>query len=221
MAFLAASDGLVRENLAENFLQEVHLPEASAFYSLQIFMENIHYETYSLLIDTYIQNSVERSCLTLHNVGVVRKAEGASNFVREKILPFAQRLLGYTCVEMVFICVASAVIFWLKGKVNLPGLASSSGLITGSKHARRVCLLIIENWKRENHQKLLLRRFVTLWETKKVFGQTHFLTTCCNGMQVYTELVANKLLGMLTLPKVSFDQINNITLGMTVYAFTQ
>ena len=115
LAFFAASDGIVNENLAINFLNEVQYPEARCFYGFQIMMENIHSETYSLLIDTYIKDPIEKDSL-LHAIDTVpcvkKKAEWALRWISNG--SFAERLIAFAAVEGIFFSGSFCSIFWLK-----------------------------------------------------------------------------------------------------------
>ena len=133
LAFFAASDGIVNENLAERFLQEVQIPEARCFYGFQICIENIHSEMYSLLIDTYIKDSATKRHLfnaieTIPTIG--KKAEWAIKYIKDKNSTYAHRLIAFACVEGIFFSGSFAAIFWLKSKNKLPGLAHSNSLIS-------------------------------------------------------------------------------------------
>lgn len=131
LAFFAASDGIVNENLAENFLKEVQYPEAKCFYGFQIAIENIHSETYSLLIDTYIKDSKERDYLfnAIETVpSVKKKAEWALKWIDSE--SFAERLIAFAAVEGIFFSGSFCSIFWLKKRGLMPGLTFSNELIS-------------------------------------------------------------------------------------------
>jgi ribonucleoside-diphosphate reductase beta chain len=131
LAFFAASDGIVNENLAENFLKEVQYPEAKSFYGFQIAMENVHSETYSLLIDTYIKDSAEKDRL-FHAIdnfpSIMKKAEWALKWINSE--SFAERLIAFAAVEGIFFSGSFCSIFWLKKRGLMPGLAFSNELIS-------------------------------------------------------------------------------------------
>ena len=135
IAFFAASDGIVLENLAARFMGEVQLSEARAFYGFQIAMENIHSEVYSLLIQTYITDAAERNKL-FHAVEnfpcIKKKADWAINWIHDKRSHFATRLLAFACVEGIFFSGAFCTIYWLKQKQGdtMPGLTFSNELIS-------------------------------------------------------------------------------------------
>ena len=144
LAFFAASDGIVNENLAVNFMSEVQLPEARCFYGFQIMMENIHSETYALLIDTYIKNAVEKYKL-FHAIdtlpSVKKKAEWALRWIEKG--NFAQRLVAFAAVEGIFFSGSFCSIFWLKKRGLMPGLTFSNELISRDEglHCEFACLL--------------------------------------------------------------------------------
>jgi len=131
LAFFAASDGIVNENLAENFLKEVQYPEAKSFYGFQIAMENVHSETYSLLIDTYIKDSVEKDRL-FHAIdnfpSIKEKADWALKWIASD--SFDERLIAFAAVEGIFFSGSFCSIFWLKKRGLMPGLSFSNELIS-------------------------------------------------------------------------------------------
>ena len=133
LAFFAASDGIVLENLATRFMGEVQLSEARAFYGFQIAMENIHSEMYSLLIDTYIRDEHEKTRLfeALQNYPCIKKkADWAIKWIHDEQSSFATRLVAFACVEGVFFSGAFCSIYWLKKRGKMPGLTFSNELIS-------------------------------------------------------------------------------------------
>ena len=131
LAFFAASDGIVNENLAENFVNEVQYSEAKFFYGFQIMMENIHSETYSLLIDTYVKDDAEKD--NLFNAievfpAIKKKADWALKWIESD--SFAERLIAFAAVEGIFFSGAFCSIFWLKKRGLMPGLTFSNELIS-------------------------------------------------------------------------------------------
>jgi len=133
LAFFAASDGIVLENLATRFMEDVQLAEARAFYGFQIAMENIHSETYSILIDTYIKNKEEKNKLfqAMANFPcITKKANWAQKWIHDKTSSFATRLVAFACVEGIFFSGAFCSIFWLKKRGLMPGLTFSNELIS-------------------------------------------------------------------------------------------
>ncbi len=152
LAFFAASDGIVNENLAINFLNEVQYPEARCFYGFQIMMENIHSETYSLLIDTYIKDLVEKDKL-LHAVDTVpcvgKKADWAIRWIGNG--SFAERLIAFAAVEGIFFSGSFCSIFWLKKRGLMPGLSFSNELISRDEglHCDFACMLYTNHVKNQ------------------------------------------------------------------------
>jgi len=133
LAFFAASDGIVLENLGLRFMTEVQLAEAKAFYGFQIAMENIHSIMYSQLIETYIKNPVEKDKLfnALENFPcIIKKADWAIKWIEDKDASFATRLVAFACVEGIFFSGAFRSIYWLKKRGLLPGLTFSNELIS-------------------------------------------------------------------------------------------
>ena len=146
LAFFAASDGIVNENLCERFSNDVQIPEARCFYGFQIMMENIHSEMYSLLIDTYIRDNAQREYLfrALDNVPCIRKkADWALRWISDRRSTFAERLIAFAAVEGIFFSGAFASIFWLKKRGLMPGLTFSNELISRDEglHCDFACLL--------------------------------------------------------------------------------
>jgi ribonucleoside-diphosphate reductase beta chain len=150
LAFFAASDGIVNENLAINFLNEVQYPEARFFYGFQVMMENIHSETYSLLIDTYIKDPVEKDKL-LHAVETVpcvgKKADWALTWINNGT--FAERLIAFAAVEGIFFSGSFCSIFWLKKRGLMPGLSFSNELISRDEglHCDFACMIYSDHIK--------------------------------------------------------------------------
>ena len=133
LAFFAGSDGIVLENIAERFMSDVKLPEARAFYGFQIAMENIHSETYSILIDTYIEDRMEKQKLfqAIDNFDFIKKkANWATKWIHDKNSSFATRLVAFACVEGIFFSGAFCAIYWLKKRGLMPGLTFSNELIS-------------------------------------------------------------------------------------------
>lgn len=146
LAFFAASDGIVNENLAANFATEIQIPEARCFYGFQIAVENIHSETYSLLIDTYIRDPRERSHLlnAIETVPCVqKKAEWALQWCERDNASFAERCVAFAAVEGIFFSGSFCAIFWLKKRGLMPGLCFSNELISRDEglHCDFACLL--------------------------------------------------------------------------------
>lgn len=145
LAFFAASDGIVLENLAARFLNDVQIPEARAFYGFQIAMENIHSEMYSLLLETYIKDSREKHRLfnAIENIPcVAEKAKWALDWIQSSMV-FAERLVAFACIEGIFFSGSFCAIFWLKKRGLMPGLTFSNELISRDEglHCDFACLL--------------------------------------------------------------------------------
>ena len=133
LAFFAASDGIVLENLAQRFMGEVQLAEARAFYGFQIAMENIHSQTYSLLIDSYIKDPQEKDKLfnaITHYPCIKKKADWAQKWIHDNRSTFATRLVAFACVEGIFFSGAFCSIYWMKKRGLMPGLTFSNELIS-------------------------------------------------------------------------------------------
>jgi len=208
LAFFAASDGIVNENLAVNFMSEVQLPEARCFYGFQIMMENIHSETYALLIDTYIKNPEEKNRL-FHAIDTVpavkKKAEWALRWITNG--SFAERLVAFAAVEGIFFSGSFCSIFWLKKRGLMPGLTFSNELISRDEglHCEFACLLykMLQNKLSEAQVKSIITDAVTI---EKEFI-TEALPVDLIGMnaklmQQYIEFVADRWLVELGYPKV-------------------
>ncbi|ODQ57425.1 hypothetical protein WICANDRAFT_35738 [Wickerhamomyces anomalus NRRL Y-366-8] len=146
LAFFAASDGIVNENLVENFSAEVQIPEAKCFYGFQIMMENIHSETYSLLIDTYIKDPKQAEFLfnAIETIPCIKeKADWALRWIADDEALFGERLVAFAAVEGIFFSGSFASIFWLKKRGLMPGLTFSNELICRDEglHTDFACLL--------------------------------------------------------------------------------
>ena len=146
LAFFAASDGIVNENLVSNFATEVQLPEARCFYGFQIAMENIHSETYSLLIDTYIKDQKEKMHLlnAIETIpSVQKKAAWALKWCNANNASFCERLIAFSAIEGIFFSGSFCAIFWLKKRGLMPGLCFSNELISRDEglHCDFACLL--------------------------------------------------------------------------------
>ena len=209
LAFFAASDGIVNENLAENFLSEVQYTEAKFFYGFQITIENIHSETYSLLIDTYIKDTAEKNHLfnaidTLECVK--KKADWALRWIEKG--SFAERLVAFAAVEGIFFSGSFCSIFWLKKRGLMPGLSFSNELISRDEglHCDFACLLytkhLINRLSKEQVQQIITdaveieKEFILEALPVKLIGMNSDL------MSQYIEFVADRLLLELGNEKV-------------------
>jgi len=208
LAFFAASDGIVNENLAVNFMSEVQLPEARCFYGFQIMMENIHSETYALLIDTYVKDPVEKDRLfraTETVPCVKRKAEWALRWIDGG--SFAERLVAFAAVEGIFFSGSFCSLFWLKKRGLMPGLTFSNELISRDEgmHCEFACLLykMLQNRLSEETVHGIIRDAV---EIEKEFI-TDALPVALIGMNAklmsqYIEFVADRWLMELGYTKI-------------------
>ncbi|KAK9720422.1 Ribonucleotide-diphosphate reductase (RNR), small subunit [Basidiobolus ranarum] len=210
LAFFAASDGIVNENLVERFSDEVQIPEARFFYGFQIMIENIHSEMYSLLIDTYIKEPQERDKLfnAIETIPCIkRKADWALKWISDRDSTFAMRLVAFAAVEGIFFSGSFASIFWMKKRGLMPGLTFSNELISRDEglHTDFACLLFSLLRKRPSVEQ------VTAIITEAVTIEQEFLTDALPvaliGMNAklmgqYIEFVADRLLVALSCPKV-------------------
>jgi ribonucleotide reductase beta subunit family protein with ferritin-like domain len=148
LAFFAASDGIVLENLAVRFMSDVQLSEARAFYGFQIAMENIHSEMYSILIDTFIQDGTQRQKLfqaTKNYPCIGQKADWAKKWMNNTDASFSTRLIAFACVEGVFFSSSFASIYWIKKRGLLPGLTFSNELISRDEALHTEFAILIYN----------------------------------------------------------------------------
>jgi ribonucleoside-diphosphate reductase beta chain len=201
LAFFAASDGIVNENLAEHFLSEVQYTEAKFFYGFQITIENIHSETYSLLIDTYIKDTAEKKHLfnAIDTMDCVKKkADWALRWIDKG--SYAERLVAFAAVEGIFFSGSFCSIFWLKKRGLMPGLSFSNELISRDEglHCDFACLLytkhLVNKLTKEQVREIIMdavtieKEFVTDAIPVKLIGMNSDL------MSQYIEFVADRLL---------------------------
>ena len=159
LAFFAASDGIVLENLAQRFTTEVQIPEARCFYGFQMMMENIHSETYSILIDTYIEDPAEKDFLfkAVDTIPcVAEKAAWAFKWIESSNV-FAERLVAFAAIEGVFFSGSFCAIFWLKKRGLMPGLTFSNELISRDEgmHTDFACLLYKHMNNKLSNEKII------------------------------------------------------------------
>ena len=209
LAFFAASDGIVLENLATRFFTEIQIPEARAFYGFQITMENIHSETYSMLIDTYITNTQEKNNLfnAISNFpSIKKKADWAMKWISSEA-SFAQRLVAFAAVEGIFFSGSFCAIFWMKKRSMLPGLTFSNELISRDEglHTDFACLLYshIVNKLSQSQIHMIIteaieieKEFITEALPVELIGMNSRL------MSQYIEFVADRLLVALGCEKL-------------------
>jgi ribonucleoside-diphosphate reductase beta chain len=208
LAFFAASDGIVNENLAVNFMREVQLPEARCYYGFQIMMENIHSETYALLIDTYINDPKEKDRL-FHAIETVpavkKKAEWALRWIENGT--FAQRLVAFAAVEGIFFSGSFCSIFWMKKRGLLPGLTFSNELISRDEglHCEFACLLysMLSNQLSEEEVHTIISEAVSI--EKEFVSEAlpvDLIGMNAKLMQQYIEFVADRWIAELGYKKI-------------------
>ena len=209
LAFFAASDGIVNENLAENMVREVQYTEAKFFYGFQIMMENIHSETYSLLIDTYIKDAKDKDFL-LNAIDtlecVKKKADWALRWISNG--SFAERLIAFAAVEGIFFSGSFCSIFWLKKRGLMPGLTFSNELISRDEgmHCDFACLLYNDHINNKLPKATLEAIIADAVEIEKEFV-TDAIPVALIGMNAelmcqYIEFVADRLLVSLGNTKI-------------------
>lgn len=210
LAFFAASDGIVLENLGQRFLSEVQLPEARATYGFQLMMENIHSETYSLLIDTYIKDKEEQTKLfrAIDNFPCIKKkADWAIKWIQDNRSSFATRLVAFACVEGIFFSGSFCSIYWLKKRGLMPGLTFSNELISRDEgmHTDFAVLLFNKLARKPKKAKVfeLIKEAVTIEKEFiiealpcKLIGMNSKL------MSQYIEFVADRLSQQLGYGKI-------------------
>merc|ERR1712035_11655 len=225
LAFFAASDGIVNENLVERFTQEVQVTEARCFYGFQIAMENIHSEMYSLLIDTYIREPKEREYLfnAIETLPCVKKkADWALNWIGNKNANYGERVVAFAAVEGIFFSGSFAAIFWLKKRGLMPGLTFSNELISRDEglHCDFACLMFKHLVKKPSKETVtsiiknaveIEQEFLTEALPVKLIGMN------CELMKQYIEFVADRLMLELGFNKIyrvenPFDFMENISL---------
>ena len=209
LAFFSSSDGIVLENLGMRFLSEVQIPEARAAYGFQLMMENVHSETYSLLIDTYIKDGAEKKKLFEaidHFPCIKKKADWAIKWIQDKRSSFAARLVAFACVEGIFFSGAFCSIYWLKKRGLMPGLTFSNELISRDEgmHTDLAVMLFNKLNKKLNKTKIkeIIKEAVTIEKEFicealpcKLIGMNSKL------MSQYIEFVADRLLVQLGCTK--------------------
>ena len=214
LAFFAASDGIVNENLVERFCQEVQVLEAKFFYGFQIAMENIHSETYSLLIDTYIKDTEEKNKLFngIQTIpSIKKKAEWALKWINDKDSPFSHRVIGFAAVEGIFFSGAFCSIFWLKKRGLMPGLCHSNELISRDEGLHTdFAVLMYKNLKDKPSGETITQIIKEAVEIEKEFI-TESLSCELLGMNKelmsqYIEYISDHLLMKLDVPVIYNSQ---------------
>jgi ribonucleoside-diphosphate reductase subunit M2 len=210
LAFFAASDGIVNENLCMNFSNEIQVPEARCFYGFQIAIENIHSEMYSLLIDTYIKDPAEKDhCLrAIETIPcVTKKANWALRWCDAEVASFSERLVAFSIVEGIFFSGSFCAIFWLKKRGLMPGLCFSNELISRDEglHCKFACLL----YAKLNHKLPEERVHAIVAEAVEIEKEfvsdslpVNLIGMNARTMCQYIEFCADRLLGDLGAEKL-------------------
>ena len=209
LAFFAGSDGIVNENLVERFCSEVKLPEAQFFYGFQIAMENIHSETYSLLIDTYIKNPIKKAKLfnAITTIpSIKKKADWAIRWIGDES-SFGERCIAFAAVEGIFFSGAFCSIFWLKKRGLMPGLCQSNELISRDEGMHTEFAVLMYKYLRDKPSKERILEIIR----EAVVIETEFITDSLSCkllgmnselMTQYIQYVADRLLQMLNIDKI-------------------
>ena len=214
LAFFAASDGIVLENLASRFMNEVQISEARAFYGFQIAMENVHSETYSLLIETYIKDKFEKDTLfnAIENFPCIKKkSDWAQKWIHDNRSSFATRLIAFACVEGIFFSGAFCSIYWLKKRGLMPGLTFSNELISRDEalHCEFAVLLYSKLVKKMSKARIheIIKDAVEI-ETEFICQALPCRLIGMNSemMTQYIQFVADRLSVQL-----GYDKIYNVT----------
>ena len=232
LAFFAASDGIVLENLAVRFMSDVQLSEARAFYGFQIAMENIHSEMYSILIDTFIKDSLQRDKLfgaINHFPCITKKADWAKKWIGDNRSSFASRLVGFACVEGIFFSSSFASIYWIKKRGLMPGLTLSNEFISRDEalHTEFAILLYNKLVKKLSKKRIyeivqeaveIEKEFITEALPCRLIGMNAKLMT------QYIEFVADRLCLQLGYDKIynssnPFDFMELISIDTKVNFF--
>jgi len=210
LAFFAASDGIVLENLATRFMSEVQISEARAFYGFQIAMENIHSQTYSLLIETYIKDKEEKNMLfnAIENFPCIKKkSDWAQKWIHDNRSSFATRLVAFACVEGIFFSGAFCSIYWLKKRGLMPGLTFSNELISRDEalHCEFAILLYSKLLKKMDKSRIheLIKEAVEI-ETEFICDALPCRLIGMNSemMTQYIQFVADRLCVQLGYKKI-------------------
>lgn len=226
LAFFAASDGIVNENLVSRFSNDVGITEAKCFYGFQIMMENIHSEMYSLLIDTYVKDTKESQFLfdAIFTIPAIqKKAKWALRWIEDETASYAERLVAFAAIEGVFFSGSFAAIFWLKKRGLMPGLTFSNELISRDEglHTDFACLLF-SHLEHRPARFLIERILVEAVDIEQEYFRdalpVSLLGMNADLMNQYVEFVADRLLVALGYPKVysvanPFDFMENISLA--------
>jgi len=210
LAFFAASDGIVLENLASRFMSDVQVSEARAFYGFQIAIENVHSESYSLMIDTYVRDDVEKTRLfsAIENYPcIAKKANWAKKWIADNRSSFASRLVAFAAIEGIFFSSSFASIYWIKKRGLMPGLTFSNELISRDEalHTEFAILLYKKMTKKLNKKRIyeiieeaveIEKEFITEAIPCRMIGMN------MNLMKQYIEFVADRLVVQLGYDKI-------------------
>jgi ribonucleoside-diphosphate reductase subunit M2 len=210
LAFFAASDGIVLENLAMRFMSDVQLSEARAFYGFQIAIENIHSETYSLLIESYIKNTEEKHKLfhAIENFPCIKKkSDWAQKWIHDNRSSFATRLVAFACVEGIFFSGAFCSIYWLKKRGLMPGLTFSNELISRDEALHTEFAVLLYNKLQKKMTKARIHEIIK----EAVEIETEFICEAlpcrligmnAESMTKYIQFVADRLCLQLGYDKI-------------------
>ena len=210
LAFFAASDGIVLENIGERFLAEVQLPEARCFYGFQLAMENVHSETYSLLLDTYIRDPKEKSRMfnAMETIPCIeRKAKWAMRWITSG-KSFAERLVAFAVVEGIFFSGSFCSIYWLKKRGKMPGLTFSNELISRDEglHTDFACMLYKKLEYTQLDESVIIEIVSEAVDIEKEFVcdaiPVALIGMNAGLMSTYIEFVADRLLNELGCKKI-------------------
>lgn len=210
LAFFASADGIVNENLARCFSHEVQYPEARAFYAVQIYAEEVHNETYGLLIETYVKDQAEKDLLfaSIEEIpSIKKKADWAMYWLDNKERTFAERLIAFACVEGIFFSASFCAIFWFKKRGLMPGLTFSNELISRDEGLHRdfACLLF-EHLKYPASEERVAEIVSSSVETELEFVQDalqmDLIGMNSQLMTQYVKFVADNLMVRLHMKKI-------------------
>lgn len=213
LAFFAASDGIVMENLALRFINDVQISEARAFYGFQVAMENIHSHTYSLLIDTYIKNDEEKTSLfnAMENCECIKKkADWAKKWINDNRSGFDTRLVAFACVEGIFFSGAFCSIYWLKKRGLMPGLTFSNELISRDEALHCEFAVLLHNKLEKKIDKSRVREIIT----EAVDIETEFICDAlpCKLIGMNSELMSQyiKFVADRLIVQLGYNKIYNV-----------
>lgn len=213
LAFFAGSDGIVMENLANRFMKDVDVPEAKAFYAYQIFIEGVHSEVYSLLIDTFIKDPIEKDDTfkgIIKSPSINKKAMWAKKWIDDEESTFAMRLIGFALVEGVFFSGSFCAIYWLKSRGLMPGLTTSNEWISRDEGMHTDFAVLLYNELVEEKDKPKYDTIVEIFK-EAVAIEKEFITESipCNLigmnnalMSEYIEFIADRLITQLGYEKI-------------------